>query len=60
MIVETGHFALILAFFVALAQSVIPLIGASRRHIGWMAVGRSCAIAVFLLIGTPWVLFVTG
>ncbi len=50
MIVETGHFALILAFFVALAQSVIPLIGASRRHIGWMAVGRSCAIAVFLLI----------
>ncbi len=50
MIVELGHFCLILALFVATIQSVVPLLGAARRHLGWMAVGRSCAIAVFLLI----------
>ena len=51
MIVELGHFCLILALFVAVVQSTVPLIGASRRHLGWMATGRSCAIAEFLLIG---------
>ncbi len=30
MIAETGHFALILALFVAIIQAVIPLIGAQR------------------------------
>jgi cytochrome c-type biogenesis protein CcmF len=50
MIVELGHFALILALFVAIIQSTVPLIGAARRDVGWMAVGRSCAIAGFLLI----------
>jgi cytochrome c-type biogenesis protein CcmF len=50
MIVELGHFCLILALFVALIQSTVPLIGAARRHVGWMATGRSCAIAVFGLI----------
>lgn len=38
MIPELGHFALIMALCVALAQSVIPLIGAQRRNIHWMAV----------------------
>ena len=51
MIVELGHFCLILALFVTAVQSVVPLLGAARRHLGWMAVGRSCAIAAFLLIG---------
>jgi cytochrome c-type biogenesis protein CcmF len=50
MIVELGHFCLILALFVALIQSTVPLIGAARRHVGWMATGRTSAIAVFLLI----------
>jgi len=50
MIVELGHFALILALFVAIIQATVPLIGAARRNVGWMAVGRSCAIAEFLLI----------
>jgi len=49
MITELGHFALILALFVAIIQSTIPLIGASRRHVGWMAVGRSCALTGFAL-----------
>ena len=50
MIVEIGHFALILALFIAAIQATVPLIGAARRHAGWMAVGKSCAIACFLLI----------
>ena len=41
MIVEIGHFPLILALGVALVQSVLPLIGAFRRHFAWMAVGCS-------------------
>jgi cytochrome c-type biogenesis protein CcmF len=47
MITELGHFALILALFVAIIQATIPLIGAARRHIGWMAVARSCALIGF-------------
>ena len=39
MIIELGHFALILALFVALVQSIVPLIGAARGNVGWMAVG---------------------
>src|SRR6204780_2248180 len=49
MITELGHFALILALFVAIIQSTVPLIGAARRHLGWMAVGRSCALVGFAL-----------
>jgi cytochrome c-type biogenesis protein CcmF len=50
MITELGHFALILALFVAIVQSSVPLIGAQRRHLGWMAVARSCALIEFGLI----------
>ena len=50
MITETGHFALILALFVALAQSTVPLLGAARRNPGWMGVARSAALTQFLLI----------
>jgi cytochrome c-type biogenesis protein CcmF len=50
MIVELGHFALILALFVAVIQATVPLIGASRANAGWMAVGRTCALVEFALI----------
>jgi len=50
MIIEAGHFALILALFVALTQSILPLAGASRGDVGWMAVGRSAALTQFALI----------
>jgi cytochrome c-type biogenesis protein CcmF len=49
MITELGHFSLILALFVALIQSTVPLLGAARRHVGWMGVGRSCAVVGFAL-----------
>ncbi|MGE0419627.1 MAG: heme lyase CcmF/NrfE family subunit [Acetobacteraceae bacterium] len=50
MIVEVGHFALILALFVSLIQATVPLAGAARRDASWMAVGRACALTVFALI----------
>ena len=45
MIVEIGHFALILSLFVALVQMVMPMVGAQRRWSGWMAVGEPAALA---------------
>ncbi len=50
MIVELGHFALILAFFVALIQTVMPMIGAQKRWVGWMAVGEAAAVTQVLLV----------
>ena len=49
MIAELGHFALILAFLIALMQSVIPLIGAHNRWPGWMAFADPGANAQFVL-----------
>jgi cytochrome c-type biogenesis protein CcmF len=50
MITELGHFALILALCVAIVQSVVPLVGASRGNLAWMAVGRNAALAQFALV----------
>ncbi|MEO1790402.1 MAG: cytochrome c biogenesis protein CcsA, partial [Pseudomonadota bacterium] len=50
MIVELGHFALILAFLLSCIQGVIPLVGAHKGWRGWMAVGEPAATAQFLLI----------
>lgn len=49
MIAELGHFALILAAFVAIVQAVVPFIGAHRGWTGWMAIGGPAATAQFLL-----------
>ncbi|MGR3437095.1 heme lyase CcmF/NrfE family subunit [Thalassococcus profundi] len=49
MITELGHFALILAFAVAIVQMVVPMIGAHKRWHGWMAVAEPAATAQFLL-----------
>ena len=52
MIVELGHFALILALCVAVLQTVMPLVGAQKRWSGWMAVAEPAALtqAALLLI----------
>jgi cytochrome c-type biogenesis protein CcmF len=52
MIPELGHFALILAFSLALIQAILPIIGASRRIPGWIAVARPAARGqlLFLLV----------
>ncbi len=49
MIVELGHFALILAFAVALAQSIIPLVGAHKGWRDWMGVASPMASVQFVL-----------
>lgn len=45
MIVEIGHFALILALCVAVTQSAVPMIGAHQNDRGWMAVAGPTAVA---------------
>ncbi len=49
MIVELGHFALILAFVTACLQTVVPLVGADRRWPGWMAFAEPAANVQFFL-----------
>ena len=51
MIIELGHFALILAFCVAILQAVAPQIGAFKGWPGWMAIAAPAATTQFLLIG---------
>ncbi|MHA1567991.1 MAG: heme lyase CcmF/NrfE family subunit [Alphaproteobacteria bacterium] len=50
MIVEIGHYALVLALFVALTQGSLPLVGAQTGNAAWMALARPAAIAQFALI----------
>ncbi|SOD92664.1 heme lyase CcmF/NrfE family subunit [Caenispirillum bisanense] len=52
MIAELGHYALVLAFMVALVQSTVPLIGAHRGDAVMMDLARPAALAMFLLVGT--------
>ena len=50
MIPELGHFALILALAMALAQSVLPLIGAKTGNAAWMSLARPSARGQFLFV----------
>jgi cytochrome c-type biogenesis protein CcmF len=51
MIVELGHFALVLALALALVQSSVPFWGALRRDPRLIAVAPPAAITQFLLVG---------
>jgi cytochrome c-type biogenesis protein CcmF len=55
MIPEIGHFALILALFVAIAQCALPLIGAARGNLVLMAVARPAARVQFALVAIAFV-----
>jgi cytochrome c-type biogenesis protein CcmF len=50
MVVEIGHFALILALVVATAQMIVPMWGAKVRDARLMAVGDSAAVVQFGLL----------
>ncbi len=50
MIVELGHFALVLALAVAVIQTVLPMIGAWKRGSGWMAVAEPAAVVQLMLV----------
>ncbi|WP_341369063.1 heme lyase CcmF/NrfE family subunit [Yoonia sp. BS5-3] len=46
---ELGHFALILAFCIAIVQMIVPLVGAQRGNMRWMALAEPAATMQFLL-----------
>ncbi len=50
MLPELGNFALIMAMVIALAQGIVPMIGAARGIPGWMAFARSAAWAQLSLL----------
>ena len=51
MIAEIGHYALVLALVIALAQSSLPMIGAQRGIRPWMALARPAAFGQLGFIG---------
>ncbi|MEM7256717.1 MAG: heme lyase CcmF/NrfE family subunit [Pseudomonadota bacterium] len=51
MIVETGHFALVLALSVAVVLSIVPMIGSFTGHRGWMALAKPAAHVQVLMVG---------
>jgi cytochrome c-type biogenesis protein CcmF len=56
MIPEIGHYALILAFCVALIQGVLPILGAQQGRQEWLVLARPAAQVVFLLLGLSFVI----
>ncbi len=60
MIAEFGHFALITAFILSLAQSVLPLYGAARGNIAMMLVAPAAAISVTLAVIVSFAALVWG
>ncbi len=52
MIPEIGHFALILALLVALAQGSLPMLGAARGRAEWMALAGPTAVLQLVLMLT--------
>ena len=51
MIPELGHFALIIAFGVAIIQSVLPLVGAATNNVAMINMARPAAVTQFLFVG---------
>jgi cytochrome c-type biogenesis protein CcmF len=50
MIIELGHFAIILALVVSLVQASIPLFGVQRNDVPLMHLASTCGVAAFLLV----------
>ena len=51
MIVELGHFCLVLALLLAAVQGSVPLVGAHRGNPAWMAAAQPAAVGQFVFIG---------
>jgi cytochrome c-type biogenesis protein CcmF len=50
VIAESGHYALVLAFGLALIQSTVPILGARSRDFSLMNVARSAAVAQLIFV----------
>ncbi len=59
MIVEGGHYALVLALGLGLIQSTVPILGARWRDPALMNVARSTALAQLLFVGLSFAALVT-
>jgi cytochrome c-type biogenesis protein CcmF len=55
MIVETGHFALVLALALSLVQAGVPFAGARWRDTRLMSIGSTASVAAFLLVALAFV-----
>lgn len=60
MSAELGQYALLLALITALIQASLPLIGASRGIVLWMAAGAAAARAQFIFLASAFLALVTG
>jgi cytochrome c-type biogenesis protein CcmF len=60
MIVEIGHFALILAACVALVQGILPLAGTLNDNQRWQALAKPAATLQFLLIAFSFAVLAHG
>ncbi|PZO81689.1 MAG: heme lyase NrfEFG subunit NrfE [Mesorhizobium amorphae] len=58
--VETGHFALVLAFALALVQSTVPLVGARTGERRLMDVGGPVAVTGFALVAVAFLALVVA
>ena len=58
MTAEIGQFCIIVALIISVAQSVIPLIGASRNDISLMSVGNATALIQFILLACSFCLLI--
>ena len=54
MIPELGHFAMVLALLLALAQGALGIAGAHKGVREWMAVARPVAIGQFVFVAFAW------
>src|ERR1700678_42888 len=59
MIAEAGHYALVLAFALALIQSTVPILGARWRDFALMNVARSTAVAQLVFVAASFAALVT-
>jgi len=50
MIIEIGHFALVLALAMSVVQGTVPMLGARSGRDAWMRVGSTAALAQALLV----------
>ena len=60
MIAEIGHYALVLAFGLALVQGTLPLWGAARGDAGLMQLARTTAVGQFLFLTLAFAALIQG
>jgi cytochrome c-type biogenesis protein CcmF len=57
MLVEIGHFALVLALLVSAVQGTVPLVGASKRSRALMDLAQPAALLQFGLVALSFAVF---